>query len=330
MTRRVPVSIVVPVYNDPAGVRSTVECLAAQRYPADQYEVLVVDNGSTDRTRDVIESLSSAHPTVELVVEDRIQGAYAARNAGLRRADGDVIVFLDADVTFSDDWLGCAVESMDRRGAAYLAGEVVVEGPPDQGSYAARFNRRTGFPVDRYIESFGFAPTCCLLVRRSVIEEVGPFDERLVSGGDLEFGNRVRDAGYRLEYDEALTVVHPARDTVRELASKASRVGRGRYQLRAFYPGRYGTPLAMLLNPLTYTPPIPWRVGRLIDDYDSLPRRERAAMYALLLMTKLARAHGKLDEAAGMGLRSILAPPGGDEGLVAAGSSGSSYPRPND
>jgi glycosyltransferase involved in cell wall biosynthesis len=313
------VSVVVPVYNDPAGVRMTLSSLVDQTYPDDDMEVLAVDNGSTDDTRAVIESLAKAHEPVELVVEDRIQGSYAARNAGIRRAEGSIIAFLDADVTVPEDWLAASVAAMDRRDADYLACDVELAAPDGDDSLPTRFNRRSGFPIQRFISELSFAPTCCLLVRRAVFDDVGWFDDRLVSGGDLEFGNRVADSGRELHFLGEVTATHPTRSSVRALASKAARIGRGRYQLRAYYPHRYGTPLAMLLNPLTYAPPIPWRAPNAIDDWDALPRWEQFAMYLLLTVTKLARASGKLTQALAMGLGPLYSPGSDPTDVASAG-----------
>lgn len=306
MTDRVPVSTVVPVYNDPAGIRETLDALVSQSYPEADYEILVVDNGSTDTTRSVVEGFADTYDHVELLVEDQIQGSYAARNRGIRHAEGDVIAFLDADVTVGEEWLEDAVAAMDRRDAEYLACDVHLEAPDASDSLATRFNKRSGFPIERYVESLSFAPTCCLLVARQVFAELGCFDERLISGGDVEFGNRVYNSGRQLHYVSDVTATHPTRSTVSALAKKASRVGRGRYQLRAYYPGRYGTPVAMLLNPMTYSPPLPWLAPGAFDEFESLPLWEQVSMYLLLTVTKFSRAHGKVAQAASMGLAAAL------------------------
>lgn len=301
MTDRPTVSVVVPVYNDPEGIRMTLESLVAQTYPDEAYEVIAVDNGSTDGTQGVIREFETAHDTVELAVEDEIQGSYAARNAGIDRATGSVVGFLDADVTVDEEWLSLAVTEMERTDAAYLACDVRLYADGTE-SPVTRYKRLTGFPVEKYVEEFSFAPTCCLLVRRRLLDDVGRFDERLVSGGDLEFGNRVSDAGRELHFTDEVTAFHPTRSTVREVARKAVRVGRGRYQLRAYYPERYGSPMAMLLNPLTYAPPLPWRLSAAFEDYDSLATREKPLMYLLLTVAKFARTYGKLAQAADIGL----------------------------
>ena len=113
---------------------------------------------------------------------------------------------------------------------------------PENPPLPARYDHHTGFPVEGYLESQHFAPTCCLLTRRAVFEDVGLFDHRLESGGDKEFGNRVHDAGHDQAFAEDVTMYHPTRDSIADLAAKDRRVGRGLCQLQRYHPDRYGTP----------------------------------------------------------------------------------------
>ena len=232
------VSIVVPVYNDPDGVSQTLDSLAKQGTLS--AELLVVDNGSTDETRDVIRSYTAEHDNVHLLVEDEIQGSYAARNKGIQHADGDVLAFLDADETVDEDWLDTALEAMDEQGVDYLGCNVKLTLAED--TLVGRYDKRTGFPVEQYLEEEHYAPTCALLVKREVFEDVGRFDARLISGGDREFGERVHEAGYDQGYAADATVYHPARTSLESLAKKNFRVGRGFCQKQRYYPERYGDP----------------------------------------------------------------------------------------
>ncbi|MFD1599221.1 glycosyltransferase [Halobellus rarus] len=231
------VSIIVPVYNDPAGIQFTIESLSAQSIDR-QFRVFVVDNDSTDRTPEVVRSYNDDRIT--LLHEDEIQGSYAARNKGIENTDSDVVAFLDADETVDKDWLEKAVAAMNDQNVDYLGCNVELTLPED--TFVGRYDGRTGFPVKQYLEEQHYAPTCALLVRRDVFEDVGPFDSRLVSGGDIEFGQRVHEAGYEQGYAEDAVVTHPARTSFEALAKKNFRVGRGFCQKQRYYPERYGTP----------------------------------------------------------------------------------------
>ena len=91
------ISVITPVYNDPIGISVTLDSLLALR-TTDRYEVVVVDNGSTDTTLDRIQNHSSENPNIRWFREIEVQGSYAARNTGIEHAEGDVLSFLDDSV----------------------------------------------------------------------------------------------------------------------------------------------------------------------------------------------------------------------------------------
>ena len=97
------VAVITPVYNAPDGIDLTIRSLQSQTLDHQHY---VVDNGSTDRTRDVVQSRDSG---CVLLRETDVQSSYAARNTGVRNADADVLAFVDADMAVADDWLDRAL-----------------------------------------------------------------------------------------------------------------------------------------------------------------------------------------------------------------------------
>jgi glycosyltransferase involved in cell wall biosynthesis len=291
------VSVVIPVYNDPAGVRATLDALRRQTLPASRYEVIVADNGSTDETRDVVEGYMETFDGLRLVVEDEIQGSYAARNAGIAAATGEVIAFVDADMIVDPGWVGAVARRMARTGADYLACDVRLFTSGDEGT-VAEFNRRKDLHVERFVAELSFAPTCCLVVRRSLLADVGGFDPRLQSGGDYEFGNRVAASGRDLEYASDIVMYHPTRTTLGALLRKSRRVGRGKTQLRRYYPDRYGRPVLAALNPAAFLPQRPSFMRRSVRGWDDLPARRRVLFLLVSYLASLAKAYGQLLELA--------------------------------
>jgi glycosyltransferase involved in cell wall biosynthesis len=289
------VSVIVPVYNDPAGIRTTLDALTAQSYGA--YEVLVVDNYSTDETREVAAEYADRVEHVSVLDERRRQGSYAARVRGIRHAEGDVLAFVDADMTVDADWLDRAVETMREDDLDYVGCrvELYTEG---EESLLATYNRLNGFPVDSYVSELQFAPTCCLLVRREVVETIGPFDPRFVSSGDREFGQRVAAAGFDIGLAEDVRMYHPTRTTLDSLVSKAVRIGRGKHQLRQYYPDRYGHPLVLPFYPGLYTPPPPGGMDDTLQEWERLDTSVKCLFYLLTYALKLASAYGTVREAA--------------------------------
>ncbi len=218
------VSVIVPVYNDPAGIRRCLTALTEQTYPDDRYEVLAVDNGSTDNTPEVIREFEG----VELLVEDEIQGSYAARNCGIEAAAGEIFAFTDADCTPDPEWIAAGVETLDREAADLVGGRVVFEFS-DEKTAAERFDASVNMRNDQSVQD-GVAKTANVIVRREVVEDIGPFPQHLVSGGDVHWIRAATDAGYKLVYSADVIVRHPSRQ-LRELLRKQYRVGKGQIQI---------------------------------------------------------------------------------------------------
>ena len=291
------VSVVIPVYNDPAGIEATLDSIRRQSFPADRYEVIVVDNGSTDGTREAVRGYLGTFDGLRLIVEDDVQGSYAARNAGITAATGDVIAFVDADMIVDPGWVEGVARRMARTDAAYLGCDVRLFTPGDEGA-VAEYNRRSDLHVARFVEELSFAPTCCLVVTRSLLADVGGFDPRLRSGGDQEFGNRVAASGREIEYAPEIVMYHPTRTTLGAVLRKSRRVGRGKTQLRRYYPDRYGSPLVAALNPAAFLPPRPSFMERSVRGWEELSRRRRLLFLVVSYVASLVKAYGQLLELA--------------------------------
>ncbi|WP_331234314.1 glycosyltransferase [Natronorarus salvus] len=290
-------SVVIPVYNDPAGMRLTLESVTEQTYPTERYEVLAVDNGSTDGTPEVIRAFSSFYDNVHLLVEDEVQGSYAARNEGIEHARGEVVSFVDADMTVEENWAESVLDSYDRHGWDYMGCpvELYVEG---EETLTATYDRTLGgFPVERYMREREFTGTGSLSIRREVFDSVGTFDERIVSQGDGEFGKRVAEAGFVQHFEPTITMYHAARTDLRAWLGKQVRIGRGAIQKQVYYPDRTeAAERAHPLHPRKFLPPKPWGFyRRLTDETDPSPG-EVGGLYAIDYASKLARTAGGIAE----------------------------------
>lgn len=262
-------SVIVPVYNDPDGLRDTLDSLVDQKR-SPRYEVIVVDNNSTDETPKVIEEFKEKYPDLVIGCSERdIQSSYAARNTGIEHASGEILAFIDADVTVENTWATDVCERFKKTDVDYLGCNVEMYIPEGENTFWARYDAAMGLPVEYYLETKYFAPTCALAVRREVIREIGDFDESLISGGDKEFGNRVNDDGFKMEYDSEIIVQHPVRSSLQEHLNKAIRIGKGQAQLANRYK-LSSKPYSLL----RFLPPSPARIqertqtkGKIIPIY---------------------------------------------------------------
>jgi GT2 family glycosyltransferase len=217
------VSVVVPVRDGLDALRGCVAALLDQNYPPDAFEIIVVDNGSASSPAAVL----PADPRVLLLAEP-VAGSYRARNTGIQAARGSILAFTDADCVPAAGWLRAAVDHLaEYPGTDMIGGRVgitVRRGAPH--SPPEWFELVEGFPQARYIAT-GFAVTANLVTRRSVLDRVGDFDAELLSGGDAEWGRRVRAAGGTQRYLPEAVVWHPARSTWTELRHKTARTTSG-------------------------------------------------------------------------------------------------------
>ena len=243
-------------------------------------EVIVVDNGSTDATAEI----AARHPVVSHVVTEHRPGSYAARNAGLAVANGDLIAFTDADCIPGPDWLCAGVSAIAGGGGELVAGHVTPRIGPAPTVWE-RFD--AGHHVDqrKYVEILGFGATANLFVRRVVLDGVGAFDPAMASGGDRELCRRAVEAGFRLAYAPEADVTHGTRRTAAETWKLHRRLGAGLSQLhrRGLHPPWWRDDQMLL--------PLGWAAEVASDDARHYRHREMLPLAAVVVA---ARAVGRM------------------------------------
>lgn len=266
-------SVIVPVRDGGAAFADCLDALASQR-DAPAFEVIVVDNGSRDGTAE----LAGSHRLgVRLIREER-PGSYAARNAGIAVAEGDVLAFTDADCTPHPGWLaaGCAALGA---GADLVGGAIAMQRSAHP-TVVERYDRAVYLRQEDLVRNHGWAVTANLFVRRSVIDHVGPFDATLPSGGDRDFCLRATRAGCRLRFAEDAVIGHRPRTRLREIWGVNRRIGRGMRTLtrRGELPAPWRSP--DLRQPLT------WVMQCIAADGPALRRRQVVGVHAVAMSAR--------------------------------------------
>lgn len=186
-----------------------------QTYLYNSYEVIVVDNNSTEN----IYSVCQQFPNVRYLQENK-QGSYAARNCGVKAAKGEIIAFTDADCLPAANWISSGVRSLlSNPDAGIVAGHIemtYLQSQPKPVEYADRLMHLN---QQHYAEK-GYAATGNAFTWVWMFERVGLFNEGLLSLGDREWGERVTLQGYRVVYSKEAYVQHPARNTLHALLKK--------------------------------------------------------------------------------------------------------------
>ncbi|HAR97084.1 MAG TPA: glycosyl transferase [Deltaproteobacteria bacterium] len=280
------VSVIVPAYNAERMIEGLVNSLLCSDYPRDRFEVIVVDNGSRDTTRRIVEGLP-----VILLEENEIQSSYAARNRGLMASRGEIVAFTDADCRVDPDWIGEGVRALETHSADLIGGKIEFFFSKKRTTAelcdAARAMRN-----DRYIAERNGCITANLFVKASVFRALGPFSANVKSGGDMMWTTKATAAGYILRYEPKAVVYHPARK-LREILSKNLRVGGGvigvRTQGGATLSNRISTLIQCILPPSAASIEQILRKG----DTEEL-RKRRFRLWAIMYLGNLCQVLGAM------------------------------------
>jgi glycosyltransferase involved in cell wall biosynthesis len=202
MHEKPKVSIVIPTYNCAGLIEETIRACLEQDYPNEKLEILVVDDGSTDNTRSIVEK----YPVRYIYQENK--GPAAARNNGWRSAKGEAVCFIDADCIPRQNWVSKLIQHYSRKDIVSVAGSYAVGDTPyllDKFVHHEIRYRHSMMPD--YINSFG---TYNVLIKRDVLEGLGGFDPayRRASGEDSDLSYRIIKAGYKIYFEKDALVSH--------------------------------------------------------------------------------------------------------------------------
>lgn len=236
------VSVVVPTRNRAAMLGDCLDSLLRQSYPADRFEIVVIDDGSSDATAEVVAALGR-RPTPQVrYVQQEPRGLNAARNAGFMAAGGDPVCFVDDDVEVPPSWLEALVAGVLRQPAAGCVGgpiRVRFEGAPPRVCGEESWLREGEQDYGSDERPVPHLNGGNLAVRRWVVARVGLFDDSLSGSGDeTEWEARVTSAGIAMVYVPSAWLWHrrtAAQMRVPALLRRRFRQGReyARYARRA-------------------------------------------------------------------------------------------------
>jgi glycosyltransferase involved in cell wall biosynthesis len=250
----IKITVAIPTYNRADFLQQTLAGIAAQQFPREHFEVLVIDNNSTDHTAAVVSQFASARPAPRYIRETK-QGLDYARNRAVGESRGEIIVFGDDDILVRPDWLAQIAVPLLADGEAHQIGAVGGEVIPVFPHGLPEWVREWHAPLAFRRDAGPLEPRHCpmganLAFPKWIFEELGPFHTALdraagnyFSGGDSEMIRRVRAAGYQVWFAPDAAVKHqmPAnRTTFRYATRHAFDSARSRVIDRAGQPGAAG------------------------------------------------------------------------------------------
>lgn len=225
-------TIAIPTYNRADLLRQTLAGLARQQFPADQFEVLVIDNNSRDHTRAVVESFASARPAPRYLLETK-QGLDHGRNRAIAEARGEIIIYGDDDILMEPDWLAQMIAPFAAAGGAKIGavgGEVIPVFPDGLPPWVAEWHSPLAFRSDAGPLPSQQSPMGAnMAFPARIFTQLGPFHtaldrsgKNLFGGGDTDMIRRVRAAGLEVWFAPAAKVRHqmPASRTTFRYATR--------------------------------------------------------------------------------------------------------------
>jgi len=227
-------SIVIPAYQAASEIEACVRALNYQTIPRSWYEVIVVDDGSTDGT-----AASAERAGADLVLRIPHGGPAAARNAGLKAAKGEIVLFTDADCEPSEEWVERMLapftdpEVSGAKGA-YRTRQRALIARLVQLEYEFRYERMARLPRIDFIDTYSAA------YRRAVLLKAGGFDPSfpIPSAEDVDLSFRLARAGHKLVFVPDAWVWHNHPDNLRAYLMRKARYGFWRALLYLRHPDK--------------------------------------------------------------------------------------------
>jgi len=230
------VSVVVCSYNGAATIHDTLEGLRNLDYP--DFEVIVVNDGSTDSTPDIV----SEYPSVKLVATEN-RGLSNARNTGIETADGDLVAFIDDDAYPDSLWLKYLILSLSEEENCVGVGGPNLP-PPSEDWRIVAMGHAPGGPNPVLVSDMSaeHVPGCNMLFRKEALIEVKGFDSRFrTAGDDVALCWRLIDKGGRIAYSHSAILWHHRRSSTKRYWKQQVGYGKAEALLEKKWPNKYNS-----------------------------------------------------------------------------------------
>jgi glycosyltransferase involved in cell wall biosynthesis len=202
------ISVIISTRNMRDLLRTAVESLCRQDYPADRFEIIVVDNSSTDGTEEMVRSLQAKASAVLRYYRKENEGPGASRNLGISRARGDIVAFTDSDCTAHPRWLKNGVAKMGD-GIGVVQGKTV----PNPGQTLRALSKTQSITKEN-----GMYQTCNIFYRKDALDRAGGFSPDFCGlncfgkprwgGEDTDLAWRVKERGWKSVFADDAIVYH--------------------------------------------------------------------------------------------------------------------------
>jgi Glycosyltransferases, probably involved in cell wall biogenesis len=196
------VSVIVPAYNAARTIAECLDSILAVRYPSENFELIVVDNASTDQTGAILRSYDQKIKTFQ----ELKRGPAAARNKGLQNASGKIIAFTDADCVVEKDWLQNLIVPLEDSSIGAVGGRILSKQPRNPiekfGEEIHDHSKAIEIYRPPYVITMNWAS------RLPLLKELNFFDEDLLRCEDVDLSYRIFQNGFRFSFRPDAIVYH--------------------------------------------------------------------------------------------------------------------------
>jgi len=237
------VSIIIPCYNEEKTIAKLLSGLYMQTYPVNMMEIIIADGLSTDQTRNEINKFSDDHPNTSIIVIDNpVKTIPTGLNLAISAAKGEFIIRLDAHSIPANDYIEKCVRALENNFGNNVGGVWLIQPGNDgwiAGSIAAAASSRIGVGNANYrlnspsgeVDTVPFGA-----FRKSLLLDMGGFDETLLTNEDYELNTRIRKRGGKIWLDNSIRSTYFSRSSYGKLAEQYWRYGFWKAQMLKRYP----------------------------------------------------------------------------------------------
>jgi glycosyltransferase involved in cell wall biosynthesis len=276
------VTILVPMRNEEEFIAACLESLQRQHYQADRMEILVLDGESTDRSAEIVQTVSADDPRVRLLPNPRRLQA-AGMNLGIREAHGEIVIRADAHAVYGPAYVAICVEHLAAGRAENVGG---LQRPVGAGPFGRAVAAALQTPLGagnapyRLARELRYADTVWLGAwRTETLRELGGFRDDMAANEDYELNCRLRERGGRILLDPSLPGTYYPRTSPRRLWRQYFHYGTGKIQCLRAHPN--SLVLRQLLVPLVVAALL---ISLLLLPLTPFPALVSGGLYLLLLL----------------------------------------------
>lgn len=247
------ISVVIPAYNTEERIGDVLDAILHQTI--DPIEVIVVDDGSSDRTLEIVEEYRKKYKRLRVITQKN-SGAVSATNRGIRNSSGDIICLIDSDTIIERNWIQKIIKEFDDPEVNVAAGSILTFNKSNIWAKIMGYDLEYRYWAikSKYVNHVS---TCATLYRRKVFENTGLFDANLKYGYDNDMAYQIRKAGYKIVIRKDAKTWHCWRETLGEYLKQQFNAAYGRLQVIKKHPGRvFGDEVAgvreIMQVPITY------------------------------------------------------------------------------